>query len=382
LLEVRFLQKIQPNNLWMHRPHALHPFVEFPSMSLRLRRSPFFGALHARFAWLCALSLVASFLVVASPSGEAKFAPAASAPAPAAAAQVSTSGLTPHFRNWLQANGYGGFNFARTDLAGGSYGGKQNDADAVVNQPVIFIHGNSDKAVGTGAIGQTGWNASIEYFLSRGYKPSEIYATTWGPANPLASPQQYHSRANLTYIRAFIQAVRQYTGAAKVDIVAHSMGVTLGRKAIKGGPASDALDGGSYNLGSSLTSSVDTFVGVAGGNRGLTSCYLSGPTTPTCGNTNGFYPGYLVGLLGPYGVSSFLTELNSAANYEGAYRYSIWSSVDEIVGYGCVVYGLNTCRIPGQTGEKSFASVPYGHFGVKDLTAYWQFQMVKNHSTN
>jgi hypothetical protein len=81
-------------------------------------------------------------------------------------------------------------------------------------------------------------------------------------------------------------------------------------------------------------------------------------------------------------VSSFLTELNSAANYEGAYRYSIWSSVDEIVGYGCVVYGLNTCRIPGQTGEKSFASVPYGHFGVKDLTAYWQFQMVKNHSTN
>jgi triacylglycerol lipase len=72
-----------------------------------------------------------------------------------AAAQVSTSGITPHFRNWLVANGYGSFDFARADLAGGSYGGRQNDADTVVNQPVIFIHGNSDKTVGTGVPAET-----------------------------------------------------------------------------------------------------------------------------------------------------------------------------------------------------------------------------------
>jgi len=128
-------------------------------------------------------------------------------PAPA---QVSTSGITPHFRNWLVANGYGSFDFARTDLTGGSYGGRQNDADTVVNQPVIFIHGNSDKAVGTGVPGQTGWNASIQYFLSQGYKTSELYATTWGPANPLLASQQYHSREYLTRLRAFILAVKQY----------------------------------------------------------------------------------------------------------------------------------------------------------------------------
>ena len=96
-----------------------------------------------------------------------------------------------------------------------------------------------------------------------------------------------------------MNAVKGYTGATKVDIVTHSMGVTMMRKVIKGGAASDALDGGSYNLGSALTSSVDTFVGIAGANRGLVACYVSGPTTPTCGSTNGFYPGYLVGGFGP-----------------------------------------------------------------------------------
>lgn len=304
------------------------------------------------------------------------------AAAPAVAPVTSTAGLTTHFRNWLTANGYGGYDFARTDISGGSFGGKTDSTDTVVNQPVIFIHGNSDKAVGTGVIGQTGWNASIDYFISQGYKPSEIYATTWGPANALYSAAQYHSKDNLTRLRAFIQAVKAYTGATKVDIVTHSMGVTLMRKAIKGGPASDSLAGGNYNLGTALTSSIDTFVGISGANRGLTSCYLSGPSTPTCGSTNGFYPGYLIGLLGPYGVSSYLVELNSSSGYEGAFRYSIWSSVDEVVGYGCIVYGVNTCRIPGQTGERSFSTVPYGHFGCKDQTAYYQLRMVKFHSTS
>jgi hypothetical protein len=98
--------------------------------------------------------------------------------------------------------------------------------DAVVNQPVIFIHGNSDSALGTGSAGATGWTAAINYFKSQGYKTSELYATTWGPADLLQSSSQYHSRAHLTRIRAFIQAVKSYTGAAKVDIITHSMGVT------------------------------------------------------------------------------------------------------------------------------------------------------------
>lgn len=297
--------------------------------------------------------------------------------APSAAAQ---SGLTPHFEAWLSSHGYGGYDFGRADVAGGSTGGKTGDGDAVVNQPVIFIHGNGDSALGTGVVGMTGWSASLAAFQSKGYKSSELYATTWGPADPLQSALQYHSRSHLERLRAFIQAVKAYTGASKVDIVAHSMGVTLARKAIKGGAGHDSLGGGAYNLGASLTASVDSFVGISGGNRGLVACYLTGPTTPTCGNTNGLYPGYLVGFYGPFGVSEFLTDLNATSRYEGAYRFSIWSTVDEVIGYGNLVYGRYTSQIPGQTGEKRYGSVPYGHFGCKDQTGAVQWKMVTAHS--
>ncbi len=292
-----------------------------------------------------------------------------------------SAGLTPHFQTWLQANGYAAYNFNRSDVAGGSYGGKTSGTDTVVNQPVIFIHGNSDSALGAG-VGATGWTASVNYFISKGYKSSELYATTWGPADVMQSSLQYHSKAHLTRLRKFIEAVKAYTGAAKVDVIAHSMGVTLARKAIKGGSGYDMLDGGSYNLGPALTSSIDTFAGIAGGNQGLVNCYYSGPSTPTCGSTNGLYPGYMVGFYGPYGVSEVLTDINSSTRYEGSYIYSIWSTVDEVIGYGDVVWGRYTSQIPGQNGEKRFTVVPYGHINSKDLTGYYQWRMVKAHATN
>ncbi|SEK94410.1 Lipase (class 2) [Stigmatella aurantiaca] len=305
-------------------------------------------------------------------SGEAQTAPAL---ATHEAEAVSTAGFTPHFSQWLTANGYGGYNFVRTDISGASYGGKSSASDTVVNQPVIFIHGNSDKAIGTGTAGQTGWNASIEYFLSRGYKPSELYAMTWGPANAMLSSQQYHSKTYVMKVRKFIEAVKAYTGASKVDIVTHSMGVTLARKALLGGTANDALEGGAYTVGPALTSSVDTFVGIAGGNLGLTNCYTSGATTPTCGATNGLFPGSWAGA----GPSAYLKNLQSSQGYEGAYRYALYSTADEVVGYGGLVYGAYTSRIPGQTGEKVYTGYPYGHFNSKDLTAEVQYEMVKNH---
>ena len=293
---------------------------------------------------------------------------------------MSTSGFTSHFRTWLSSNGYEpAYNLVRADLVGGSYGGKASGTDTVVNQPVIFIHGNSDKAIGTGTAGQSGWNASIEFFLSQGYKTSELYATTWGPADASMSAYQYHSKTNVMKVRKFIEAVKAYTGATKVDIIAHSMGVTLARKAVLGGYATDSLEGGQYYVGAPLTSSVDTFVGIAGANLGLTSCYQTGPGTPTCGSTNGLYPGYCNGI-SVSGRSAYLNNLLSSSGYEGAYRYTIWSTADEIIGYGGVVYGSYTSRIPGQSGEKVYSAYPYGHFDSKDLTQNVQFNMVKYHA--
>jgi len=305
--------------------------------------------------------------------------------AAAAHAQLESDpayGLSTDFRNWLSANGYSSWSFQRTDVPGGSYGGRVTPGQAVVNHPVIFIHGNGDSALGTGTSTSTGFRASIEYLKTQGYTSAEIYATTWGPASVAQVPNQYHSKAHLTRIRAFIQAVQAYTGATKVDIVAHSMGVTLARKAIKGGSAYDAAAGGTYSLGSALTSSIDTFAGIAGANRGLTACYFSGPTTPTCSDRNGFYPGYLIGAFGPYGVSEILVDMNATSHYEGSFVYTIWTSADEVIGYGTIVYGSSTCRINGQNGEVVFSAYPYGHFGVKDLTQYYQWRMVKYHATN
>lgn len=293
-------------------------------------------------------------------------------------ASDASAQLTSHFQTWLNANGYSSYNF---NSGGNSYGGKANASDSVVNQPVIFIHGNSDSAIGQSSV-FTGWNSSISYFTSQGYKKSELYATTWGDADPLQSANQYHSKPNLQKIRAFIQAVKSYTGASKVDVVTHSMGVTLTRKAILGGSGNDALNGGSYNLGAALTSSVDTFVGIAGANWGLVSCYQTGGSTPTCGATNGLYPGYAAGSP-PWGLSNILYNLNySGSHYEGSFVYSIWSTADEVIGYGNVVYYRYTSQIPEQNGEKTFSAYPYGHINSKDLTGYYQWRMVKYHQTN
>ncbi|ACY17934.1 lipase [Haliangium ochraceum] len=288
-------------------------------------------------------------------------------------AQVA-SGLTTHFRQYLNAN-YPDMDFARDDLAGGSFGGFISSSDCARKQPVIFVHGNSDRALG-GTLG--GWEDSLEYFEGKGYRSAELFATTYGTGSASDSASYYHSRDNLTQIRSFIEAVLDYTGADKVDVISHSMGVTISRKAIKGGYGHDLLGGGDYNLGAPLTSRIDTFVGIAGGNRGLATCYYT-PGVPTCAPTNGFYPGYVFGF-SVVGVSDFLEELNSSSRYEGSFRYSIWSSVDEIVGGGCLVWGSNTCRVPGHTAEKKYSSYPYGHIGVRDQTPAVQYQMVANHN--
>ena len=44
-----------------------------------------------------------------------------------------------------------------------------------------------------------------------------------------------HTCSHLMYIRRFIDAVLLYTGAEKIDVISHSLGVPLTRKALKGG---------------------------------------------------------------------------------------------------------------------------------------------------
>jgi pimeloyl-ACP methyl ester carboxylesterase len=259
------------------------------------------------------------------------------------------------FQQWLHENGYGKYDFAQGNVP--AFGGKSTPGEKVTQEPVIFIHGNSDSAAG--------WKNSIESFAKQGYKPSEMYAMTWGPANPLKASQQHHSEKYLEEVRAFIEAVKEYTGAEKVDVIGHSMGVTLARKAIQGGDGFDPYTRKSFDLGKPLTNNVDTFVGIAGANRGLASALMTGDLVPTTNRTSGLHPS-----------SSFLEDLNAENHDEGAHVYSIWSNVDELVGVGLAG---GTSPIPGQDGQKVYGTFPFGHMGLKNLTAETQLAMIRQH---
>ena len=96
-------------------------------------------------------------------------------------------GMTSHLRAWLanrtderaEQIGLAIPSLARPDLNGGAFGGLVNDDDQIQHTPILFIHGNSDRALG-GELG--GWSATVNYFREAGYRSAELYATTYGPA--------------------------------------------------------------------------------------------------------------------------------------------------------------------------------------------------------
>jgi triacylglycerol lipase len=107
-------------------------------------------------------------------------------------------------------------------------------------------------------------------------------------------------------LRKFLEAVIAYTNATKVVVIGHSMGVTLGRKIIKGGQVTDHVEG-NYTIGPSLHDKVHAFIGIAGANYGLTDCYGVSPEKyPTCNKVDGFYPG----LMASSSPSTYLNQLN------------------------------------------------------------------------
>lgn len=325
-------------------------------------------------------SLVAECSSGACVNSELLFAPEAPKSTPTELPELLAGGeeavgLTPHFRAWLDDNGYADFDFPRADLEGGSFGGKRAAFDPVTRDPVIFIHGNGDRAFG-GLLG--GWTASLAAFDQDGYTSAELYAITWGSANPLLASTQYHSGENLVRVRQFIEAVLDYTGSERVDIITHSMGVTLARRAILGGDYEDTMSGETIDLGAPLTERVDAFVGIAGANRGLLACGLTGPVTPTCSALNGLYPGMY---LGRGGRSRLLRELDEQTRYEGQFTASIWSRTDELInsiGGGIEIWGEPTSRIPAQDTELvlDFAT----HLQSKDDTTSAQLELVQDHA--
>ena len=107
----------------------------------------------------------------------------------------------------------------------------------VSRTPVIFLHGNNDTPYATACSPFGRVRALAQYLADNGYSPSELWGLGYqGDQCNLAVDQTNRSRiahtnqANVPDLRRFVQAVMAYTGARQVDIVGHSLGVTLARE--------------------------------------------------------------------------------------------------------------------------------------------------------
>lgn len=277
--------------------------------------------------------------------------------------------LTDDFQAWLAKEGLDKEDFVRAGN-GGSFGGRLSATEAFDRIPVVFVHGNSDAAIGRDAT-FTGWDAARRHFLSVGFPSSALYGITWGPADAAKASDQVHERATLTRLRTFFDAVRRYTGRPRLTVIAHSMGVTLSRKAIEGGKGEDPA--GAYDLGAPLTPQIDTFVGIAGANLGLTACF-SATDRPTCDKRWGFYPGADASA----GPSTLLAAMAATPHDEGTYVFSLCSKDDELLGFDGIVWGKSTCAIPG--ADRDVRADGLGHVAQKDQTGPTLEHLVVTHA--
>ena len=116
-------------------------------------------------------------------------------------------------------------------------------AQAAPRNPVVFVHGyNADPGV---------WGGLRGDLRAAGYADSELFS--WGYDTHQSVNEVLAGR-----LGAYVDQVRRQTGAARVDIVAHSLGSLVGRWYVKFG-------GG--------TATVDHWVSLAGPNRGTSTAW-------------------------------------------------------------------------------------------------------------
>ena len=212
---------------------------------------------------------------------------------PAAALDCGTN--NGYLCQGTQAQYAGGF------APGVGYGGFGGGTCTATRTPVVFLHGNGDTAISfdmpPGTVSGYTKPARSQYdeLKAAGYNDCELFGVTYLSADERANPQvNYHEPYTYNLIKAFIDKVKAYTGKAKVDIVAHSLGSSMALATMK-------------YYGSA--GSVRRFVNIAGGIRGLRTCLATGYVSalaPTC-NAEGFYPFsyYTFGLYPSTGVAYY-----------------------------------------------------------------------------
>jgi len=155
-------------------------------------------------------------------------------------------------------------------------------AGPVRRTPVIFLHGNNDTPFAT-ACNPFGYiHAMAQFFADHGYALSELWGLGYQGAqcDLIAQPTNrsggaHTTVANVPDLRKFVAAVLAYTGARQVDIVGHSLGVTLARTWLR---TDDA-----FHL-------VRRFVAIDGPNHGIINCSPSPANFYQLPASGGFTP--------------------------------------------------------------------------------------------
>src|SRR5574341_203459 len=162
--------------------------------------------------------------------------------------------------------------------------GRESSASHV--DPILFVHGYTSNA--------SAWDTMKARFQADGWEANRLFAYTFSSTKSNASIAQD--------VAARVNEIKAATGAAKVDIITHSMGGLSSRYYLK-------------NLGG--TANVDDWVSLGGPNHGTTwayGCFFFSPC-------NQMIPG-----------SSFLNQLNSGDETPGAVNYGTWwSPCDELI---------------------------------------------------
>jgi len=202
---------------------------------------------------------------------------------------------------------------------------------------VVLVHGNSGSP--------SDWDNTYDLLIADGYNSDQIFRPSWG--SNYASNNN-HSGSEESPVRNDISSALDTSCTGKIDVIGHSMGVTLAVQQI---------------IKLNMSSQVDVFVGVAGAYRGLWTCgaYPWNIWTPTCGSSG-------------LSISSpFLEWLGDKVIANRIYSIKSWN--DQIVcGSGvCTVGGVHSSRIPNEIDSYTY---PLGHFGLQTNTASKQLELI------
>jgi len=139
-----------------------------------------------------------------------------------------------------QALGCSGAPNAWTDYHVGGWGGVGPcPANHVKHTPVVFVHGQGGDAWHWNLNQDSADGSTVNVrnrFLAAGYCPSELWAISYDgavtPEGQIGAGYATHDDLNTDEVYQFILAVKAFTHSRHVDVIGHSLGVTVVRKAL------------------------------------------------------------------------------------------------------------------------------------------------------